>query len=115
MPINQEKIKALEDKMKLLGLHEEDIEEKFILGAGKGGQKVNKSHACVYLKHLPSQIEIKCQKDRSQNMNRFFARRKLCEVYQEKILGQRTQKEEKRDKIRKQKKRRSRKNREKKL
>src|SRR6185436_10588305 len=48
---------------KTLGIHESDLIEKFILGSGKGGQKVNKTSSCVYLKHIPTGIEVKCQQD----------------------------------------------------
>ncbi|MBU4343603.1 MAG: peptide chain release factor-like protein, partial [Candidatus Omnitrophica bacterium] len=60
---------ALKTKMALLGIKEADLEEKFIRSSGKGGQKVNKSSTCVYLKHKPTGIEVKCQKERSQVLN----------------------------------------------
>jgi protein subunit release factor B len=56
-----------------LGLRREDLVEKFIRSAGKGGQNVNKTSTCVYLKHLPTGIEVKCQQERSQAMNRVTA------------------------------------------
>jgi protein subunit release factor B len=56
-----------------LGLRREDLVEKFIRSAGKGGQNVNKTSTCVYLKHLPTGIEVKCQQERSQAMNRISA------------------------------------------
>lgn len=66
-------------QMDHLGISERDLEEKFILGSGKGGQKVNKTHSCVQLKHIPTNTLIKCQQERSREANRFFARRILCE------------------------------------
>lgn len=60
-------------------VYEKDLIETFILGTGKGGQKKNKAHTCVYLKHTVTSIEVKCQKDRSREVNRFLARRLLCE------------------------------------
>ena len=86
MVISPEKIKALESEMEKLGLIEKDIKESFISGSGSGGQKINKTQNCVYLKHLPSGIEVKCQKDRSREANRFFARRKLLEKLKEKHI-----------------------------
>lgn len=65
-------------RMSALGIYETDLVEKFILGSGRGGQKVNKTSSCVYLKHLPTGIEIKCQRERSREMNRYFAREELC-------------------------------------
>lgn len=64
----------LHDLMHSLGVEEKDLVEKFVLGSGKGGQKVNKTSSCVYLKHLPTGIEIKCQKTRSREENRYWAR-----------------------------------------
>jgi len=67
--------------MKQLGIDEDDLIEKFILGSGKGGQKVNKTSSCVYLKHLPTGIEVKCQQGRSRELNRYVARYELCEKF----------------------------------
>ena len=77
--VSEEKNKWLTETMEALGIQEKDIEEKFIRSSGKGGQKVNKTSTCVYLKHLPTGIEVKCMKDRSQSINRFLARRELAE------------------------------------
>lgn len=77
--VSEEKNKWLEKMMEALNILETDIAEKFIRSSGKGGQKVNKTSSCVYLKHIPSGIEVKCMKDRSQSINRFLARRELAE------------------------------------
>ena len=103
-----EKWNALEAKMAKLGLYSQDITEKFIRGSGSGGQKINKTASCVYLKHLPTGIEIKCQAERSRELNRFIARKELCETFQEKILGIQSARQQAREKIRRQKRRRSR-------
>lgn len=108
MPVSKEKKEALEKKMEQLKIYEEDLIEKFILGSGSGGQKVNKTSSCVYLKHLPTGIEVKCQQERSREMNRFFARRELCEKIAYQIYQEKTKKQKEREKIRQQKKRRSR-------
>ena len=108
MAVSKEKQNELLLRMESLGVKEKDILEKFILGSGRGGQKMNKTASCVYLKHLPSGIEVKCQKDRSRELNRFLARRKLCELIEEKVHNIKTDKQKKSEKIRKQKKRRSR-------
>ena len=65
---------ALEKKMAALGVREEDIVESFIRSSGPGGQNVNKTSTCVYLKHLPTGLEVKCQRQRSQLLNRNLAR-----------------------------------------
>jgi len=64
---------AFTGRLRELGLRKEDLVEKFIRSAGKGGQNVNKTSTCVYLKHLPTGIEVKCQQERSQAMNRIAA------------------------------------------
>lgn len=101
--------------MEKLEIAEEDLEEKFIKGSGKGGQKINKTSSCVYLRHKVSGLEIKCQRGRSQSMNRFYARRELCAQLEARILGQASKREQEREKIRRQKQRRSRKQKEKML
>lgn len=83
--VSPEKNKWLREKMKALNIREEDIVEKFVRSSGRGGQKVNKSSTCVYLKHIPTGIEIKCMKDRSQSINRFLARRELVGRIEEKM------------------------------
>lgn len=78
-PITSEKTAALEQRMLALRVTEGDLLEKFVRGSGAGGQKINKTSNCVFLKHLPTGVCIKCQMDRSREMNRFLARRELCE------------------------------------
>ena len=88
-PVTEEKRKWLLEKMNALRIHEKDIEEKFVRSSGHGGQKVNKTSSCVYLKHLPTGIEVKCMKERNQSLNRFLARRELVRLL-EKGSGQAT-------------------------
>jgi protein subunit release factor B len=77
--VSPEKQAALDVRMAALGIAEDDLVEKFVLGSGSGGQKINKTSSCVYLKHLPTSIEVKCQAHRSREMNRFQAREDLCD------------------------------------
>lgn len=114
-PVTPEKENALTQRMTELGICEEDLREKFIRGSGKGGQKINKTSSCVYLHHEPSGIEIKCQKTRSQALNRYHARRELCDKLEEKIRGLESKRQQEIEKIRRQKKRRTRKQKEKML
>ena len=78
-PVTPEKQEALRERMESLGVTEGDLLEKFVRGSGAGGQKINKTNNCVFLKHLPSGVAIKCQMDRSRELNRFLARRELCD------------------------------------
>ena len=103
--VNEKNNEWLRERMKALGIEERDLEEKFVKSAGKGGQKVNKTSSCVFLKHVPTGIEVKFMKDRSQSINRFLARRQLVEQIA-KVRGLQTVEDVRRDKIRRQKKRR---------
>ncbi len=106
--VSPEKESALEKKMSELGIREQDIEEKFTRSTGPGGQNVNKVSTCVQLKHLPSGITVKAQKDRTQGINRFLARRSLIIKFEEQVLGLKSAQNKKIEKIKKQKKRRKR-------
>ena len=111
----KDKQDELAARMEKLGIREEDITEKFILGSGKGGQKMNKTNSCVYLRHNPSGLEVKCQKERSRELNRFFARRELCEKMEERLFKEKSAKQQAIEKLRRQKRRRSRRAKEKML
>ncbi len=106
--ITAEKWEKLQAQMEKLGILEQDLQEHFIRGSGKGGQKINKTSSCVQLIHAPSGIEIRCQKTRSQADNRFWARRELCERMEGKVLGEKSARQQAIEKIRRQKRRRSR-------
>ena len=113
--VTQHKKNKLTIRMNELNIFEDDLEEKFILGSGKGGQKVNKTNSCVVLKHAKSGIVIKCQKERSREINRYAARKELCERIEEKKLGLKSARQQAFEKIRRQKRRRSRRAKEKML
>ncbi len=102
-------------KMASLGIRESDIVERFILSSKKGGQKVNKTSACVYLKHIPTGIEVKCQQERSQALNRTLARRILVNKIDSLVMGREAESQKIIEKIRRQKRRRSRRAKEKML
>ena len=103
-----EKTTALQERMAALGIYPSDLIEKFVRGSGAGGQKINKTSNCVFLKHEPSGIAIKCQVDRSREMNRFLARRELCDQFDAIANGKTSAKTQAIEKMRCQKRRRSR-------
>ncbi len=105
--IKPEKWQQLLQWMNKLGIQENDINEKFILGSGSGGQKINKTASCVYIKHVKSGIEIKCQQSRSRELNRYYARYRLCEKLEEQILGEKSKKQKAIEKLKRQKRTRS--------
>lgn len=106
--INKEKWDKLAISMSKIGINEADLIEKFIVGSGKGGQKLHKTASTVYLKHIPSGIEIKCQESRSREDNRYFARMRLYEKLHAIVSEEKSKEQQKIEKIKRQKKRRSR-------
>jgi len=107
-PLSAGKRQALNQRMARLGIRERDLVEKFILGSGHGGQKLNKTSSCVYLCHRPSGLEVKCSRARSRELNRFIARRELCDRLEARVLGERSARQQAAARIRRQKRRRSR-------
>lgn len=73
----------LSREMRRLGVREEDIRETFIRSRGPGGQNVNKTSTCVQVRHVPTGIEVRCQKERSQALNRYHARLLLLRKIEE--------------------------------
>ena len=105
--VSTDKQNELEERMLGLGIRESDLIEKFVRSGGKGGQNVNKVSTLVYLKHVPTGIEVKCQRERQQSINRFLARRILTDKIESAVLGRRSAERQKIEKIRRQKRKRS--------
>ena len=111
--VTPKKEEELTARMAACGLSETDLEEQFIRSGGPGGQHVNRSATCVYLCHVPTGLEVKMQQARSQALNRFYARRRMCALLEERDETRKSAAELRREKVRKQKERRRRRTRKK--
>jgi peptide chain release factor 2 len=74
---------VVDDRIKI-DIKESDVRTDVMRSGGAGGQHVNKTESAVRLTHIPTNIVVKCQSDRSQHRNRSMAwdmlRAKLFEV-----------------------------------
>lgn len=105
--ISTQKLADLELRLKTLNIRKEDVIERFLRSSGAGGQNVNKVSTAVYLKHLPTGIEVKMQRERSQALNRFLAWRLLLEKIEGKLSGEKSKRQREIEKIKRQKRKRS--------
>ncbi len=107
-PVTPAKEDALTQRMQRLGIREEDLDERFVRSRGHGGQNVNKVSTCVVLVHRPTGTQVKCQRERSQALNRFVARQLLADKIERQVLGAASAEAQRIAKLRRQKRRRSR-------
>ena len=105
--VSKEKEKALLERMRQLGVSGKDLEESFVRASGPGGQKVNKTSTCVFIRHIPTGLSVKCQRERSRSVNRFIARRLLLDKIERMQKGIISRERERIEKIRRQKRKRS--------
>jgi peptide chain release factor len=68
----------IQERLDVLGVLAADVEERFVRGSGPGGQKINKTSSTVCVKHRPTGVEVRCQRERSQAANRETAWAELC-------------------------------------
>jgi protein subunit release factor B len=88
----------IETRLAALGVRSADVEERFIRGSGRGGQKINKTSSCVCLRHRPTGIEVRCQRERSQVVNRELAWMELCAKLAERQRARAAMKQDERQK-----------------
>ena len=91
-----------------LGVRPEEVEERFVRGTGAGGQKINKTSSTVWLRHRPTGTEVRCQRERSQRINRLLAWTELAERLEGRRAEQANQARAARELVRRQKRQKSR-------
>ena len=105
--VTEAKEQELNERMAKLGVCEDDLRETFVRSSGPGGQKVNKTSSCVHLLHIPTGLAVKCRRERSQALNRFFARRLLMDRIERMRDGIVSAERQRIEKMRRQKRKRS--------
>jgi protein subunit release factor B len=83
--ITPAKVAALKARIARLGIDLRLMEESFVKGGGKGGQKINKTANCVLLKYPPLSLIVRCQRERKRSLNRFLALREMVDEIELKI------------------------------
>ena len=95
-------------RLAALGVRISDVDERFILGSGHGGQKLQKTSSCVWLRHRPTGVETRCQRERSQAANRELAWAELCAKLEERQRAERARHQDEREQSRRRNRQKSR-------
>jgi protein subunit release factor B len=77
--ITPAKTEALKARIARLGIDLRLVDEQFVRGGGKGGQKINKTSNSVLLRYPPLGLVVRCQRERKRSLNRFLALRELVD------------------------------------
>lgn len=101
--ITPAKIEALKARIARLGIDLRLVDESFIRGSGRGGQKINKTSNAVQLRYPPLGLVVRCQRERRRSLNRFLALRELVDEIEVRISPETSQRLREREKIRKRK------------
>lgn len=75
----------IDRRLAALGVRPADVDERFVRGAGPGGQKINKTSSTVWLRHRSTGVEVRCQTERLQSANRELAWAQLCDKLEERV------------------------------
>jgi protein subunit release factor A len=100
--------KSIEVRLAALGVKAADVDERFIIGSGHGGQKLQKTSSCVWLRHRPSGVETRCQRERSQSANRELAWAELCAKLEERQRLDSARQTDERERVRRRSRQKSR-------
>ena len=98
----------IDERLAALGIRAADVDERFVRGTGPGGQKINKTSSTVWLRHGPTGVEVRCQRERSQAANRELAWQDLCAKLEERQRAERARQMDAREQDRRRNRQKSR-------
>jgi len=110
-PITERKLRELRERIARLKIDLKGIDEQFVRASGPGGQKVNKTSSAVVLRYPELSLVVKCMKERSRALNRFFALREMVDEIEVRISPETSARLKEIEKIRERKRRKRRRSR----
>lgn len=90
----------IDERLAAVGARADEVDERFVRGSGPGGQKINKTSSTVWLRHRPTGVEVRCQRERSQAANRELAWTELCAKLEERQRAERARMQDEREQTR---------------